>query len=213
MHWRYCSLAQSYWYYATACSQKDKLYNHVICVLSLRLIIFLVDWFGYFLKQHSTNYMAQLHNSFRQIKTQTQAMWDYRSWQVITKRIHSVWKFSLTHWGWNKMANIFQTTFSYAFSLIKMYQIRLRFHWSMFLIFKLTIFWHWFRWWLGVNQAKSHYLNQWWLVCWRIYVSLYLNELWHTLLAWQPQWHDSTGLICIMQNHISEWHMMVCSCE
>ena len=31
--------------------------------------------------------------------------------------------------------------------------------------------------WLGAVQAPSHYLNQWWLVYWRIYASLGLNEL------------------------------------
>ena len=30
---------------------------------------------------------------------------------------------------------------------------------------------------LGAIQAASHYLNQWWLVYWRIYTSLGLNEL------------------------------------
>ena len=30
---------------------------------------------------------------------------------------------------------------------------------------------------LGAVQATSHYLNQWWLVYWRIYASLGLNEL------------------------------------
>ena len=31
--------------------------------------------------------------------------------------------------------------------------------------------------WFDADQAASHYLNQWWLVYWRIYVSLGLNEL------------------------------------
>ena len=31
-----------------------------------------------------------------------------------------------------------------------------------------TIFQHCFRWWLGADQATSHYLNQWWLVYWCI---------------------------------------------
>ena len=35
----------------------------------------------------------------------------------------------------------------------------------------------WFRKSLGAAQATSHYLNQWWLVYWCIYVSLGLNEL------------------------------------
>ena len=44
-----------------------------------------------------------------------------------------------------QMAAIFQTTFSNAFSWMKMYQFRLRFHWSLFPRAKLTIFQHWFR--------------------------------------------------------------------
>ena len=54
-----------------------------------------------------------------------------------------------------------------------------RFHWSLFLRFEFTIFQHWFRWWLGADQATSHYLNQRWLVYWRIYASFGLNELIH----------------------------------
>ena len=51
----------------------------------------------------------------------------------------------LTHWGRDKMAAIFQTTFSHAFSWMKMNDIRLKFHWNLFLMFQLTIFQHWFR--------------------------------------------------------------------
>ena len=52
---------------------------------------------------------------------------------------------TLTHWGRDKMAAIFQTTFSNAFSWMKMYQFRLKFHWSLFLRVQLIIFHHWFR--------------------------------------------------------------------
>ena len=44
-----------------------------------------------------------------------------------------------------QMAAFFQTTFSNAFSWMKMYQFRLRFHWGLFLLVQLTIFQHWFR--------------------------------------------------------------------
>ena len=36
----------------------------------------------------------------------------------------------LTHWGWDKMAAIFQTTFLNRFSWMKIYEFRLKFHWS-----------------------------------------------------------------------------------
>ena len=81
------------------------------------------------------------------------------------------------------MDAISQTTFWSAFSWIKMSSFLLKFHWSLFLTFQLTIFQHCFRYWLGAVQATSHYLNQWWLVYWRIYASLDLNELkvWYLL--------------------------------
>ena len=75
------------------------------------------------------------------------------------------------------MNNISQTTFSKVFSSMEMFEFRLKFHWSLFPRVELTIFQHWFRYWLGVVQATSHYLNQWWLVHRRIYASLGLNEL------------------------------------
>ena len=55
-------------------------------------------------------------------------------------------KEGLTHWGRDKkMAAIFQTTFSNAFSWMKMCEFCLRFHWSLFLWFQLTIVQRWFR--------------------------------------------------------------------
>ena len=46
----------------------------------------------------------------------------------------------LTHWSWDKMAAFSQTTFSNAFSSMKMFEFRLQFHWSLFLRVQLTIF-------------------------------------------------------------------------
>ena len=75
-----------------------------------------------------------------------------------------------------------QTTFSNAFSGMKLYKFRLRFHWTLFARVQLTIFQHWFRQWLGAVQATSHYLNLWWLVYWRIYASL--DELTQCWFSW-----------------------------
>ena len=72
-----------------------------------------------------------------------------------------------------QMDAISQTTFSNAFSWMKMFEFRLK----LFPRVQLTIFHHWFRSWLGAVQATSHYLNQWWLVYRRIFASLGLNEL------------------------------------
>ena len=50
-----------------------------------------------------------------------------------------------THWGPVKIAAIFQTTFPDAFSWMKMFKFRLKFHWRLFPRVELTIFQHWFR--------------------------------------------------------------------
>ena len=47
--------------------------------------------------------------------------------------------------GRGKIAAISQTTFSNAFSWIKMHEFHLKFHWSLFLMLELTIFQHWLR--------------------------------------------------------------------
>ena len=46
--------------------------------------------------------------------------------------------FPLTHWGRDKMDAILQTTCSSAFSWMKMFKFRLKFHWSLFLKVQLT---------------------------------------------------------------------------
>ena len=51
----------------------------------------------------------------------------------------------LTHWSRDKMTAISQTTFSYVFSWMKMYEFSPRSHWSVLLKFELIIFQHWFR--------------------------------------------------------------------
>ena len=51
----------------------------------------------------------------------------------------------LTHWGRDRMEAISQTTFSSAFSWMKMFELESKFHWSSFLRVQLTIFHHWFR--------------------------------------------------------------------
>ena len=91
---------------------------------------------------------------------------------------HNLYQWWLTHWGQDKMATMFQTTFPYVFHWIKMFEFRLRFHWSLFLRFVLTYSSIGSDTWLGTDQATSHYLNQWWLFHWRIYTSLGLDEFW-----------------------------------
>ena len=66
----------------------------------------------------------------------------YENWSCENKAtLHQV----LTHWGRDKMAAISQTTFSNAFSWMKMFKYRLKFHWILFWRDQLTIFQHRFR--------------------------------------------------------------------
>ena len=134
-----------------------------------------------------------------------------RHMSIMTFHITSNSTFYLTHWGRDKMATIFQTTFSNAFSWMKMFKFRLKFQWSMFPRVQLTIFQHWFRWWLGAGQETSHYLNQWWLVYWRIYASLGLNELTFFLTKQQLK-HQTplTGDFAVKSANISGSVSMSC---
>ena len=98
---------------------------------------------------------------------------DLRFSIIFTKHpMNHTCRFHLIHWGRGKIAAIFQTTFSNAYSWPQMYEFRVRFRWSLFLRVQLTIFQHWFSQWLGADQATSHYMNQWWLVYLRIYASV-----------------------------------------
>ena len=75
--------------------------------------------------------------------------------------------------GYHFRGNIFKIIFLIEYVWISL-KISLKFV-PMVLIKK--VFQHWFRLWLGADQAPSQYLNQCWLVYWRIYVSPGLNEL------------------------------------
>ena len=65
--------------------------------------------------------------------------------QWFEKRFIVIIIYILTHWGRDKLDTISQTTFSSAFSWMKMFEFKLKFHWSLFLRVQLTSFQHWFR--------------------------------------------------------------------
>ena len=51
----------------------------------------------------------------------------------------------LTHWDRDKMADIFQPTFSNTFLWTQIYEFRLKFQWNLFPRVQFTISQHWFR--------------------------------------------------------------------
>ena len=67
-------------------------------------------------------------------------------WQLKDRHECTIRKIAiLTHCGRDKMADILQTTFSNAFSLMKMFEMRLKFNWRMFLRVQLTMGKRYFR--------------------------------------------------------------------
>ena len=88
----------------------------------------------------------------------------------------------LTQWGRGKMAAIFQTTYSNAFSWIKMFEFRLRFHWNLSLGVQLIISS------IGsdnglapARQQVINWTNYDGLFYWPIYASLGLHEF---IITW-----------------------------
>ena len=65
------------------------------------------------------------------------------------------WRTHLVHWGWDKMDAIWRTTFSNAFSRMKIFEFRLTFHWGLFPRVQLTILQHWFRYWLAPARRQA----------------------------------------------------------
>ena len=61
------------------------------------------------------------------------------------KTLQAVRVRTLTHWGWEKITAILQTTLLNAFSWMKMYEFRFKFHSTLFLDVQLTVFQHWFK--------------------------------------------------------------------
>ena len=83
----------------------------------------------------------------RASNTENVSIW-WRHHVLNTYRVIHGWsrhQHDLTHWCRGKMDAISQTTFWSAFSWMKMFEFRLKFHWSLFLRVQLTIFRHWFR--------------------------------------------------------------------
>ena len=70
-----------------------------------------------------------------------------KSWNCLISKlgIPVSGKTASTHWGWDKMATIFQTTFSNTFSLMKIVVFWWKFNWNLFPRVQLTIFEYWIR--------------------------------------------------------------------
>ena len=96
----------------------------------------------------------------------------------------------LAHWGRDKLAAVFQTKFSKAFSWMKIYELLLRFDWNLFLRFELTVVQHWFIYWFGAEQATSLYLKQWW------------SSLLTDISVTRPQWVSACSWVIVYKTFI-----------
>ena len=98
--------------------------------------------------------------------------WVLKVWSISTYRFsfNTLWYQKcdnlhleiLNHLPLDKLAAISQTTFSNAFSWMKIFEFQIKFHWNTFLGVWSIICQYWFRYWLAAVQATSHYLNQCW---------------------------------------------------
>ena len=70
---------------------------------------------------------------------------------------------SLTRWGQNRTAVIFQTTIWTEFCCMKIVVFRFTFHFNLVPRVQSIVSKHWYRLWSVASSAPSHYLNQLWL--------------------------------------------------
>ena len=118
----------------------------------------------------------------------------------------------LTHWGWNKMAAIMQTTFLNLFLSVKMFLFWLKLHWNLFPKVQLTIIHHWF-WCFSNKQATSYYLNhQWWpnLIYWPIFVPLGFHELkqWLVPCSASSHYFNQADITQLKPRNKLEWNLI-----
>ena len=97
---------------------------------------------AYIDRYHSMNFFAGI---WLRKNTQKQQICCTMGQSTSCHTIRWAWLDSLKHWGRDKMAAISQTTFSSAFSWMKIYEFWFKFHWNFFLRVQLTIFQHCFR--------------------------------------------------------------------
>ena len=123
-----------------------KILNPYTAKYTIYWLLFLYVIYGIFeLWRHKPSWdgptlaLRQSYNGFENYQTTvTEFIRNYMTFFCFREQISL--KPELTHWGRDKMNNISQTTFS-----MKMFEFRLKFHWSLFPRVQLTIFQHWFR--------------------------------------------------------------------
>ena len=126
----------------------------LFCDISSRVIMFInhKQLKGYIIGMSGDIYCHTIFNAFK-LKWQSQCLFKHTICITIDPtvdtyippavRIISVFVHQLTHWSQDIRVNILQTTFSNAFSQIKICEFWLIFYWG--LLRRLKLFQHWFR--------------------------------------------------------------------
>ena len=134
----------------------------LIVKMSRRVCIILLPKWGISSNHHDSVFISvgcdagfcSKSNTFTKIFIQLPALPMNYKRQAITwinadrdprRHMSSLGHIAVTHLGRDKMNAISQTTFSNAFSWIKMFEFWLNFHWSLYPRVQLTMFQHWFR--------------------------------------------------------------------
>ena len=105
--------------------------------------------------------------------------------------VPGMYKLIVGHWNRDNMDAISQT-FSSPFSWNGNVWISMKISLKLFLKFKFTTLRHWSRKRLGANQARSHFLDRWWLVYRCIYASLSLKQLIYLGSDQNPSFYKNT---------------------
>ena len=105
----------------------------------------------------------------------------------------------LTHWGQDKMDAIWQTTFSSAFSWMKMFEFELKFHWGLFLrdpINNIPALVQIMAWYLRGDKPLSEPMMGSLLMHICVPLPQWVNSLWHSSAIWQHR--SGSTLVQIM---------------
>ena len=133
-------LDQDMWYFTYF--KESRLSSFVIQEIKKKLLLY---WIRFY-KLLSRSVYSQYHGCWHldDINSHYFELFSPEHYSLTTRMVKNV-TYNLTHWGRDEMNNISQTTLSNVFSSMKMFEFRLKFHWSLFPRVQLTIFQHWFR--------------------------------------------------------------------
>ena len=118
-------------------------------------VVWICNWFGIEEAPLATGVLRHCHVSFKRLfiasvphdnfAARNSASCIHKLLTKVLETISHPIPFELTHWGRDDVDAISQPTFWNAFSWMKIYKFRLRYHCFFFLRVQLTIFQHWFR--------------------------------------------------------------------